>query len=172
LDQGIDGIILDLRNNLGGVLDDAVGVCDLFLDKGAIVTVRGRTGSRERVDEYFAKKGKYTDIPLVVMINGFSASASELVAGALKDNGRAVLVGETSFGKGTVQVVYELSDGSGLKFTTAKYFLPSGISIEGVGVEPDFEVVLTAEDNVDLQLEKAKEEIRKMTGEDIGQEKK
>ena len=162
--QGAESIIFDLRNNLGGTLDDAVAVCDLFMDSGAIVTVRGRTDNEERVDEYFAENGKYTEIPLVVLINGFSASASELVAGALRDNKRALLVGEISFGKGTVQVIHELSDGSGLKFTTAKYFLPSGVSIEGVGILPDIEVVLTAEDTEDLQLNKAIEEIKKMTG--------
>lgn len=162
--EGAESIIFDLRNNLGGTLDDAVAVCDLFMDSGAIVTVRGRTDNEERVDEYFAEKGKYTEIPLVVLINGFSASASELVAGALRDNKRTILVGETSFGKGTVQVIHELSDGSGLKFTTAKYFLPSGVSIEGVGILPDIEVILTAEDTEDLQLNKAIEEIKKMAG--------
>ncbi|MCK5567519.1 MAG: S41 family peptidase, partial [Actinomycetia bacterium] len=126
--EGAESIIFDLRNNMGGTLDDAVAVCDLFMDSGAIVTVRGRTDDEERVDEYFAGNGKYIEIPLVVLINGFSASASELVAGALRDNDRALLVGEISFGKGTVQVIHELSDGSGLKFTTAKYFLPSGVS--------------------------------------------
>ena len=162
LDQGAGSIIFDLRNNLGGTLDDAVAVCDLFMDSGAIVTVRGRTDDEERVDEYFAGNGKYTEIPLVILINGFSASASELVAGALRDNDRALLVGEISFGKGTVQVIHELSDGSGLKFTTAKYFLPSGVSIESVGVLPDIEVVLTAGDTEDLQLNRAIEEIKVM----------
>ena len=161
--EGAESIIFDLRNNLGGTLDDAVAVCDLFMDSGAIVTVRGRTDNEERMDEYFAEEGKYTEIPLIILINGYSASASELVAGALRDNERAILVGETSFGKGTVQVIHELSDGSGLKFTTAKYFLPSGVSIEGVGILPDIEVVLTAEDTEDLQLNKAIEEIIKIT---------
>jgi len=161
-DEGAEALILDLRNNLGGTLEDAVDVCELFLSDGAIVTVRGRTGNEERVDEYFARDGKYIEIPLVVLINEFSASASELVAGALRDNDRALLVGETSFGKGTVQVIHELSDGSGLKFTTAKYFLPSGVSIDGVGVVPDIEVELTPEDTEDLQLERAIEEIKNM----------
>ncbi|TET52045.1 MAG: S41 family peptidase [Actinomycetota bacterium] len=160
--EGAESIIFDLRNNLGGTLDDAVAVCDLFMDSGAIVTVRGRTDDEERVDEYFASNGKYIEIPLVVLINGFSASASELVAGALRDNDRALLVGEISFGKGTVQVIHELSDGSGLKFTTAKYFLPSGVSIEGVGVLPDIEVLLTPGDTEDLQLNRAIEEIKMM----------
>ncbi|MCJ7665654.1 MAG: S41 family peptidase, partial [Actinobacteria bacterium] len=121
-----------------------------------------KTDNEERIDEFFAHKGKYTEIPIVVLINGYSASASELVAGALRDSGRAILVGETSFGKGTVQVIHKLSDGSGLKFTTAKYFLPSGVSIEGVGVLPDIEVVLTASDTEDLQLKRAIEEIKSM----------
>ncbi len=126
------------------------------------MTVRGRTDDNERVDEYFSKNGKYTEIPLIVLINGFSASASELVAGALRDNDRALLIGERSFGKGTVQVIHDLSDGSGLKFTTAKYFLPSGVSIDGVGIIPDIEIELTAEDTEDLQLNRAIEEIKKM----------
>lgn len=162
IEQGAEALIFDLRNNLGGTLDDAVDVCDLFLNEGAIVTVQGRTGMDERVDEYFASDGKYTEIPLIVLINGFSASASELVAGALRDNDRALIIGETSFGKGTVQVIHELSDGSGLKFTTARYFLPSGVSIDGVGVIPDIEVELTPDDTEDLQFERALEEIKKM----------
>jgi carboxyl-terminal processing protease len=162
IDRGAEALILDLRNNLGGTLEDAVDVCDLFLDKGAIVTVRGRSDDKERVDEYFAREGKYMEIPIVVLINGFSASASELAAGALRDNDRALIIGEQSFGKGTVQVIHELSDGSGLKFTTARYFLPSGVSIDGVGIMPDIEVELTLEDTEDLQLERAIEEIKKM----------
>jgi len=162
IEQGAEAIIFDLRNNLGGTLDDAVEVGDLFMDGGIIVTVRGRTDDNERVDEYFAKKGKYNDIPLIVLINGFSASASELVAGALRDNGRALLIGEKSFGKGTVQVIHDLSDGSGLKFTTAKYYLPSGVSIDGVGIIPDIEIELTVEDTEDLQFKKALEEAKKI----------
>ncbi len=99
---------------------------------------------------------------MIVLINGYSASASELAAGALKDNNRAVLVGEKSFGKGTVQILERLSDGSGIKFTTAKYYLPSGVTIDGVGVQPDILVPLTPEDKEDLQLNRAIEEIKKM----------
>ncbi len=163
--SGAEGIILDLRNNLGGVLSDAVEVCDLFLDEGKIVTVRGRLEDKEVTDEYFAGDGKYTEIPLVVLINGFSASASEVVAGALKDNDRAVLIGEKSFGKGLVQALYELSDGSGVKFTTARYFLPSGLSIEGVGIEPDITVKLELDSTEDTQLIKAVEEIEMLISE-------
>ncbi len=159
IDDGARGLILDLRNNPGGVLDDAVEVCDLFLDEGIIVIIKGRAENKERIDKYLARKGKYTEIPLVVLINGFSASASELVAGALRDNDRAILVGERSFGKGAVQVIYELSDGSGLKFTTARYFLPLGLSVDGVGINPDILVKLEPDAAEDIQLNKAIEEI-------------
>ena len=103
----------------------------------------------------------------MVLINGYSASASELVAGSLKDNERTVLVGEKSFGKGTVQVLKELSDGSGVKFTTARYYLPSGISIEGVGLSPDIEVKYDPDSDKDVQLEKAIEEIKFLLEEGI-----
>ncbi len=165
IDGGAKGLILDLRNNPGGVLDDAVEVCDLFLDEGIIVTIKGRTENKERIDKYLAWKGKYTEIPLVVLINEFSASASEVVAGALKDNDRAILVGERSFGKGTVQVIYELSDGSGLKFTTARYFLPLGLSVDEVGINPDILVKLEPDATEDIQLIKAIEEINTLISE-------
>jgi carboxyl-terminal processing protease len=156
------GIILDLRNNLGGILDDAVGLCDLFLDGGTVVTVKGRKDNKDSFEEFKAAKGGYTNIPMIVLINGYSASASELAAGALKDLGRAKLIGEKSYGKGTVQILEMLPDGSGLKFTTAKYYLPSGVTIDGTGIQPDIIVVLKPEDTVDLQLNKALEEIKKM----------
>ncbi len=159
IDSGAEGIIFDLRNNLGGVLDDAVNVSDLFLDEGLIVSVKGRSGSEEISSNYYAKKGKYTKIPLVVLINGYSASASEVVAGALEDSERAILIGEKSFGKGTVQVLKELTDGSGIKFTTAKYYLPSGSSVEGKGLHPDIIVEWDPDSEKDVQLEKAIEEI-------------
>ena len=166
IDGGAKGIILDLRNNLGGTVIDAVDLCDLFLDKGVIVTVKGRSNNKESFEEFSATSGGYTEIPMIVLINGYSASASELTAGALKDNSRAVLVGEKSFGKGTVQVLEKLSDGSGIKFTTAKYYLPSGVTIDGVGVQPDILVPLTPEDKEDLQLNRAIEEIKKMIEKD------
>jgi carboxyl-terminal processing protease len=167
-DDGAKGIILDLRNNLGGVLDDAVAICDLFLDGGTIVTVQGRSGDQERIATYKAQSGGYTDMPMVVLINSFSASASELTAGALKDNNRAVLIGETSYGKGTVQTIQELSNGAGLKFTTAKYMLPSGKSIDGTGIKPDIAIELDIESDQDNQLEKAIEELRSMIGDQNG----
>jgi len=160
IDDGAEGIIFDLRNNLGGVLSDAVEVCDLFLNEGTIVTVKGRKDNKESLEEFKAKNGIYTEISLIVLTNEFSASASELVAGSLQENDRAIIVGEKSFGKGTVQVLYELSDGSGIKFTTAKYYLPSGISIEGEGIRPDILVNLSPDDKEDLQLNKAVEEMQ------------
>ncbi|MBN1299027.1 MAG: S41 family peptidase [Actinobacteria bacterium] len=159
----VRGIILDLRNNLGGTLDDAVQFCDLFLDSGVIVSVKGRTNNSEKYEEFKAGSGGYTDMPVVVLINGYSASAAELAAGALKDLGRALLIGEKSFGKGTVQILNELADGSGIKYTTAKYYLPSGVTIDGTGIEPDIKVELTAEDERDIQLDRAIEELKKMT---------
>ena len=167
VDGGAKGVILDLRNNLGGTLIDAVDLCDLFLNKGVIVTVKGRSNNKESFEEFSAKDGGYTEIPMIVLINGYSASASELAAGALKDNNRVILLGEKSFGKGTVQVLERLSDGSGIKFTTAKYYLPSGVTIDGVGVQPDILVPLTPEDIEDLQLNRAIEEIKKMIEKDL-----
>ena len=127
--------------------------------------MKGRSEDKDITDEYIAGKGKYSEIPLVVLINEFSASASELAAGALKDNDRAVLIGEKSYGKGVVQVLYELSDGSGIKFTTARFFLPSGLSIQGVGVEPDILIDLEPDSTEDLQLNRAVEEMKKLISE-------
>ncbi len=131
----IGGIVLDLRNNPGGVLDQAVDLSRLFIKSGVIVTQRGRTKG-ENI-EYKAKSAPYADVPVVVLINGGSASASEIVAGALQDHKRAVLVGEQTFGKGSVQTIMQIDQNEGLKLTTAKYYLPSGRTIQAVGVTPD-----------------------------------
>ncbi len=155
-----EGIILDLRNNLGGTLDDAVALSDIFIDSGTIVTVKGRSDNKDSYQEFKAKSGIYTSIPMVVLINGYSASAAELAAGAFRDLNRATLIGEKSYGKGTVQILNELSDGSGIKYTTAKYYLPSGETIDGIGIEPDITVVQTPEDTEDLQLNRAIEELK------------
>ena len=161
--NGAQGVILDLRNNLGGVLDDAVNLCDLFLEKDKlIVRVIGRVDGKEVSRDYNATEGKYPDIPLIVLINEYSASASELTAGAFQDHKRAVLVGEKSFGKGTVQTLHILSDGSGIKFTTAKYYLPLGESIDGTGIEPDIKVSLDPDSKTDIQKDKAVEEMKKL----------
>ena len=140
---GIKGIVLDLRNNPGGLLDQAVSVSDTFLDKGVIVSIKGRRDNTDRV--YEAKKqGDDIHAPMVVLINAGSASASEIVAGALRVQKRALTVGERSFGKGSVQNIIPLSDGSGLKLTVALYYTPNGSSIQAEGVVPDVDVPFEA----------------------------
>lgn len=135
----IEGVLIDLRKNPGGLLDQAVKVSDLFLKEGAIVSTMGRDPKSKEVS-YASKKAPYGDIPIVILINEFSASASEIVAGALQDNKRAIVVGEKSFGKGSVQSVIKLGDGSGLKLTVARYYTPSGVSIQSEGITPDIEI--------------------------------
>lgn len=133
----LKGLVLDLRNNPGGLLDQALAVTDLFLTDGLMLYTQGR--SPESREEYHARNdGDEPGVPLVVLINGGSASASEIVAGALKDRGRALIVGTRSFGKGSVQSLMPLSGGGrGLSITTARYFTPGGISIQARGIEPD-----------------------------------
>lgn len=135
----IEGVLLDLRRNPGGLLDQAIKVSDLFLKEGIIVSTIGRDPKNKEVT-YASKKAAYGDVPIVVLINEFSASASEIVSGALQDNKRAVIVGERSFGKGSVQSVIKLGDGSGLKLTVARYYTPSGVSIQSEGIKPDIEI--------------------------------
>lgn len=133
---GLKGLVLDLRNNPGGVLDAAVDVSDSFLDSGVIVTASGR--GRESNFRHEARPGDLMEgAPIVVLVNGGSASASEIVAGALQDNKRATILGSQTFGKGSVQTVIPLSDGEALKLTTSRYFTPSGKSINGQGITPD-----------------------------------
>jgi len=130
------GILLDLRNNPGGLLDQAVGLVDLFVDSGVIVSQKGRNAD-ENMEFKAHKKGSNTDIPLVVLVNMGSASASEIVSGALQDRKRAIVVGEKTFGKGSVQIVMPVGDGEALRLTVARYYLPSGRTIQAVGVTPD-----------------------------------
>lgn len=132
------GAVLDLRNNPGGLLDQAIAVSDLFLDEGGIVSTKSRVGNN--IDEKAKKGDAMNNAPIVVLINGGSASASEIVAGALQDNHRAILMGTRSFGKGSVQRIIPLSDGSAFKLTTSLYYTPSGRSIQATGIEPDVEV--------------------------------
>jgi len=132
----LTGLVLDLRGNPGGLLDQAVKVSDLFLDGGVIVSTVGRSG--KKLEEEVAREaGTWDNFPMVALVNGGSASASEIVAGALQDHGRALLIGTQTFGKGSVQSVYELADGSGLKLTVARYYTPSGRSIQEKGITPD-----------------------------------
>lgn len=142
-DQKVQGTILDLRNNPGGLLTAAVDVSEQFLPSGKLVVY---TKSREgKKDEWFAKsKDQLEDLPVIVLVNEGSASASEIVAGALQDWGRAVVVGTTSFGKGSVQTILALGDGSGLRLTTAKYYTPKGRSIQSTGITPDIVVKLAS----------------------------
>jgi len=134
------GIILDLRNNPGGLLDQAVGLVDLFVNKGVIVSQKGRREVETK--EYSAHiSNTVTNVPVVVLINGGSASASEIVSGALQDHKRAVLVGEKTFGKGSVQVVLPITKKEAIKLTIARYYLPSGRTIQALGVTPDIEVL-------------------------------
>lgn len=133
------GLVLDLRNNPGGVLDGAIAVGDIFLDSGVIVSTRGRTADSEQ--QFSATSGELLPgVPVVVLVNGGTASASEIVAGALQDNHRALIVGSTTFGKGSVQTVLPLTAGKGIKLTTARYYTPSGHSIQAQGIKPDIEV--------------------------------
>ena len=130
------GYILDLRNNPGGLLTQAVNITDFFLNDGEIVSTKGRKSIENR--RFFARKGdKVNGKPLIIIINNGSASASEIVAGALKDHKRAIILGEKTYGKGSVQSIIPLSDGGGIRLTVSKYYLPSGKSISDVGVAPD-----------------------------------
>ena len=134
------GIVLDLRNNPGGLLDQAVDLVDIFVDDGKIVSQKGRHESDNKT--YSAtSSATLTEVPMVVLINGGSASASEIVSGALQDHKRGVLVGENTFGKGSVQVVLPITSTEAIKLTIARYYLPSGRTIQAVGVKPDIEVL-------------------------------
>jgi carboxyl-terminal processing protease len=145
---GIKGYILDLRNNPGGLLDQAVQVSDDMLPSGEIVSTRGR--QPEDTDRYDAHPGDITDgKPVIVLINGGTASASEIVSGALQDHHRATILGMTSFGKGSVQTIIPLGEGGGaLRLTTARYYTPSGHSIQAQGIIPDIAVAEGNEDDV------------------------
>ena len=130
------GLVLDLRNNGGGLLNQAISVSDIFLDKGQILSIKGRDKKNTKVFNA-TPSATQRNYPVVVLINGGTASASEIVAGALQDQKRALVLGSTSFGKGSVQTVENLRDGSGLKLTIARYYTPSGRSIQAKGIEPD-----------------------------------
>ena len=142
-DKKIKGYILDLRNNPGGLLSQAIKISDFFLDQGEIVSTKGRKTSENR--KWFAKKGDLIDgKPLIILTNYGSASASEIVAGALKDHKRAIILGENSYGKGSVQSIIPLKNKGAIRLTISKYYLPSGKSISEVGVTPDIEILETS----------------------------
>ncbi len=137
--NGLKGLVLDLRDNPGGILSQAISVSDLFIDHGTILTIKGRLDKHNNV--YKARRNDVPrEYPLIILVNGGSASASEIVAGALKDHNRALLLGTQTFGKGSVQTVESLRDGYGIKFTIARYYTPSGQSIQATGIKPDITV--------------------------------
>jgi carboxyl-terminal processing protease len=147
-DGNLSGIVLDLRNNPGGLLNEAIRVSDAFLEEGEIVSTRGRDDSD--IQHAYARAGDITrGLPIVILINSGSASASEIVAGALKDHRRAILMGTRSFGKGSVQTIVPLPGHGAMRLTTARYFTPSGVSIQARGIEPDIEVVLARIEKVE-----------------------
>ena len=151
--QNIKGYVIDLRNNPGGLLTQAINITDLFLDDGEIVSTKGRKISETR--KFFAKKGdEVNGKPLIVLINNGSASAAEIFAGALKDHKRAIILGESSYGKGSVQSIIPLRNGGGMRLTISKYYLPSGKSISEVGVTPD---ILVEEFDDDFKIDTEKD---------------
>ena len=158
-DQGMERLIIDLRDNPGGLLDAVCETLRQILPEGMIVYMEDKAGNRE---EYTCDGETPIDIPLVVLVNENSASASEIFAGAVKDHGVGTLVGTTTFGKGIVQTYYRLGDGSEIKLTTAKYFTPNGNNIHGTGIEPDVQVEASEDAETDAQLEKAVEVVKGM----------
>ncbi len=159
LNNKAKGLVLDLRNNPGGLLDQAIAVSDLFLDKGEIVSTRSR--NEEDNVKYSAKAGDILKgLPIVVMINDGSASASEIVAGALQDHKRAVVLGEKSFGKGSVQTLIPLANYGAMRLTTARYYTPSGRSIQAKGIEPDVEVKPAKVEVIENEFERSEAELK------------
>lgn len=165
--SGMKGMILDLRGNPGGILDSVVDIARMVLPEGLIVYTEDKEGNRE---EYTCEGGRQLQVPLVVLIDGNTASAAEIMSGAVKDYGIGTLVGTTTFGKGIVQQVIPFRDGSAIKITTSAYYTPKGNNIHGIGIEPDVlcefdgEAYYSSEDHPDNQLEKAKEVLLGLMG--------
>lgn len=164
--DGMKGLILDLRDNPGGSLQTVVSIANYILPKGLVVYTEDRDGNRK---EYTCDGKNELEVPLVVLVNGNSASASEILAGAIKDYKKGTILGTTTFGKGIVQKIFPISDGSAVKLTISHYYTPSGADIHGVGIEPDEELELDTEaylqDGTDNQKERAKEILRSQIGE-------
>ncbi len=174
-EKPMKGLVLDLRDNPGGVLQQAIDISDLFLEKGIIMTSKGRQKRHNRTYKARKDDAKPRSYPMTVLINGGSASASEIVAGALQDQKRALIIGTTSFGKGSVQAIENLRDGYALKLTIARYYTPSGRSIQAKGVEPDIVVqhkVLTEEPEDENRLFKEKDLVNHLNAEPDSKKKK
>ena len=173
LGDSLEGVVLDLRNNPGGLLDQAVAVSDAFLGQGEIVSTRGRRTQDSK--RYNARKGDIADgKPIVVLINGFSASASEIVAGALQDHNRGIIMGTKSFGKGSVQTIMPLAGRGAIRLTTSLYYTPSGRTIQAKGIEPDIEVEQAQLQPVDSGPKRSEARLRNHlpgASEDGGEEK-
>lgn len=162
-DEGARGLVIDLRQNPGGLITSCVEVAREVVPKGTIVSVVDKNGAKEE----YASELEASQIPIVVLMDGGSASAAEILAGALQDTGAGKVVGVQSYGKGSVQIVVPLMNEDGLKLTVAKYYTPSGRSIDGTGITPDVEATLVPESGVDSQLEKAKEVLKQELGEPL-----
>ena len=159
LSNGATSIIIDLRNNGGGIVDEATDIADLFLDKGETILIT-KSKKEDKEEETKSENDPIVkDIPVVVLVNQATASASEILAGALRDNYGATIIGKNTYGKGVIQTLYTLTDGTGIKITTEEYFTPNHDEINKVGIKPDIEVEL--EDDSDTQLQKAIEELTK-----------
>ena len=153
--QGMKGLIIDLRDNPGGLVNSATAILDRILSKDQLLVYTVDKNGKKQ--EEYTEDDENINVPISVLINGNSASASEIVSGCLQDYGKAKLVGTTSFGKGIVQYVLPLGDGSAIKLTSAKYYTPNGRNIHGTGIDPDVEVELNSDSETDTQLEKAQE---------------
>lgn len=157
--QEMHSLVLDLRNNPGGVLDAAVAVAEPFFKKGDLIVYTQGRKPKDR-DEYRSESSDVPlDIPTVVLINSGSASAAEIVAGALKDTGKAIIVGERSFGKGSVQSIFRLNNGEGMRLTTARYYTPSGVTLHEKGVEPHVDIVMSPEEDQNIRLQRARRDV-------------
>ena len=159
LSKGIDSLVIDLRNNPGGLLDAAVDVAEPFFKKGNLIVYTQGRKPADRENYYSENEGEPLKLPVAVLINGQTASAAEIVAGALKDSGRAVIVGERSYGKGSVQTIFKLRNGEGLRLTTAHYFTPSGVLINARGIAPHVEVVLTPDEDQKIERQVARPDV-------------
>ncbi len=161
--QGAKSLIIDIRNNGGGVVDEAIDILEMICDKDSTLLIEKDKEGNEEVTK--SEENPIIDVPIVVLTNGYSASASEILAGALKDNNKATIIGEKTYGKGVIQTLYRLTDGSGLKITTAEYCTPNRTAINKIGIEPDIEVKLPDDikeltDQNDTQLKRAIQELK------------